>query len=233
MYRLIILLLLFISEQHTSLAQQAEAHSAYKIGITGGVALFSESDLKKVNTEVAQNLPFDVQTINNFPPYFCYGGYILVRLSHSVSIGPSYQYCTTGSRLGAKDYSGTYSFDQIIAAHSIGVQSEVLLTKIGKPLVFFETVAGIRLASWKLKEKLEIDDQEESDSEKLSAVKPFVFPGIKISWPVVRNLAISAKAGYSIDLGGKFSLSNNSDDKSETKVSFSGPRLSLAFEYGY
>jgi len=121
MQRLFLVLIFFLSGLQTLRAQTNEKQDNIKYGITGGVAFFSESYLKQINIDVIKNLPFNVQTINNFPPTICYGGYILTPLGSRISLGPSYQFYTTGSRLGAKDYSGSYTFDQIISAHSLGL----------------------------------------------------------------------------------------------------------------
>lgn len=232
MYKILVFLLLSFAFQSTSKAQDKLARP-FKIGITGGVAFFFEDDLKDINSKVKQDLPFTVETINNFPPSLCYGGYFLVPVSSGLSVGPSYQFYTTGSRLGAKDYSATYSFDQTISAHSLGIQFEFLLTKNIFPAVYFESTAGVHLASWKLKEKITTEAELSADKQKADAVKPYLYPGFKFSWPLNSSFGIAVKAGYSFDLGGKFSFDNYPDAQSDTKVSFSGPRLTAAFEFGF
>jgi hypothetical protein len=49
-------------------AQETELAPDFKIGVTGGLAVYFENDLKKINSEIIQNLPVDVELVNNFPP---------------------------------------------------------------------------------------------------------------------------------------------------------------------
>lgn len=231
MQRLFLVLLFLLSGHQTLLAQTTEKHDSIRYGITGGVAFFSESYLKQINTEAIENLPFNVQMINNFPSTICSGGYILIRLSSHISIGPSYQFYTTGSRLGAKDYSGSYSFDQIISAHSLGIQAEEMLMTIGKSAIYFENILGIHLVYLTIEEKFKIDETEKDDKEQFNALKPFIYPGLKFLFPLSSSLGIAVKAGYSLDLGG-FELGPKPNAKPATQVSFSGPRLTVAIEYG-
>lgn len=236
MKRLYILLLMLFSVQALTRAQSIETKSTekktiFKIGLTGGIAFFNEYDLKKSNAEVIRALPFDLATIDNFPPTLCYGGYVLSSLDSRISLGLSYQYYTTGSRLGAKDYSATYSFDQIISAHSLGIVAEFPLSKIGKAEFFCETTAGIHLASWKIEQNFTVGQENEKKQEKLEAIKPFFYPCFKLSYPITPHIAIAAKGGYSFDISGKFKLENDPESKSDKNVLFSGARLTLALEY--
>jgi hypothetical protein len=231
MQRVILSIIFLLTGLQTILAQPDETQHMLKFGIFGGAFYSNENDLKQLNTDVVKSLPFNVRTINDFPPYFSYGGYVLCVLSPKFSIGSSYQFYTTGSRLGAKDYSGIYSFDQIISAHSLGILTELMMIKSEKSVVYFETTVGFHLANWKMEENYNISGQEENSKEKLIAMKPFIYPGLKCSIPITSSFGIAVKAGYSFDLAGKFRPESNPKVKSNTKVSFSGPRLTIAFEY--
>jgi len=119
----IIFIIIFFVSAAGLFAQEAEVKKTYKIGLTLGAAYMPQSELRDINRQVEGDLPFAVKTINNFPPYFCYGGYILSQVSPRFAIGPGYWFYTTGSRLGARDYSGSYSFDQILTAHSFALNA--------------------------------------------------------------------------------------------------------------
>lgn len=226
-----ILLLLIFTSVFTK-AQELETKD-FKIGISGGLAVYFEKELKDINSEAIKNLPFNVETLNNFPPSFCYGAYVLNKFGNRIAIGPSYNFYTTGSRIGTKDYSGTYSFDQILSAHSLGVQFEILLLANTKSKVYFENIAGANFATWKIEETFILGEEKSNDLQELRAIKPFIYPGIKFLWPITNDLKIIAKAGASIDLAGKFSLKENSQAKSEIKANFTGPRITIGIEYGY
>lgn len=232
MKRLAFLLVLVFCKLILLQAQSVESGYKVKIGITGGFTFYNELDLEMLNSEILKDLPFTVETINNFPPYYSYGAYVLTPIGSRINIGPVYHFYTTGSRLGAKDYSASYSFDQIISAHSLGIQTEITFLRTGNLEVGFENVTGVHLARWSIEEKFSMSEQEDNDEQRLTAIKPFIFPGIKFSYPIIKGFGIAAKAGYSFDLGGKFRLEGNTtESKSEKNASFTGLRLSVALEY--
>lgn len=208
-------------------AQDAAIAPRYKIGLTGGLAVYFVNELKDINTQVINGSPFNLKTVNNFPPTFFYGGFILNRMGNRIYFGPSYSFYTNGSRLGIKDYSGSYQFDQILSTHSPGGQFEFLLHSKNKYFIIFETTAGVHFATWKMNELLKVGDEKVADEQKLQAVKPFVYPAFKIAVPVYRRLQVALKAGYSFDLAGKYKTGNM---KSNIKAPFSGPRISVNLE---
>lgn len=212
-------------------AQNTES-SRFRFGLTGGFTFYSESDLEEINNKLIAALPFDVNTINNFPPGVTYGGYALIRLGNWMYLGPNYQFYTTGSRIGAKDYSGSYTFDQILTAHALSIEIKSLIVRSERVELTFDIDLGVHLAKWEMKEFLMVSEQTAIDSKTvLTALKPFVYPAVSVYFPFNKHIGTSIKAGYSFDLGGKYSLKNDSSSKTESNASFSGPRISLSFEY--
>ena len=236
MKRLYTLILILFSIQALLVAQSNETEAIgtippFKIGITTGAAFFNETDLEKINADLVQSMPFKVETIDNFPPYRSFGGYILTPLAEKIWFGLSYQYYTTGSRLGAKDFSASYSFDQIISSHSLGFLADFTLLKIKKAELFFETTAGVHFATWKIEENLNMGEQIEKSVEQLKATIPFVYPGLKLSYPITKNVGIAVLGGYSLDIYEKYHLESNNKAKPDKQASFSGARLSVALEF--
>ncbi len=229
MYKKILILLILVIECGILKAQEKDFKD-YKVGISGGVAFYSEKDLKEINAEVLRNSPLTAEQINNFPPYFCYGAYILNRWGKKFAAGPAYNFYTTGSRFGLKDYSGSYSFDQIILAHSLGLQLELLVSKHSGYTVYLEAIAGAHFAKWRYNEELRVGGENISDKQDFSAIKPYIYPGLKFLWPVFTDYKVAFKGGYSVDLGGKF---KNENAVANTRISFSGPRLTAILEYGF
>lgn len=230
MYKIIIIALLLLLLK-PCYAQNTES-SRFRFGVTAGLALYSESDLEEINNKVIAALPFDVNTINNFPPGFTYGGYALIGLGNWIYLGPNYQFYTTGSRIGATDYSGSYTFDQILTAHALSIDIESLIIHSERVELTFDVDLGVHLAKWKMNEFLMVSEQTAIDSKTvLFALKPFVYPAVSVYLPFNKQIGTSIKAGYSFDLGGKYFLKNNFASKTESNASFSGPRISLSFEY--
>lgn len=195
-----------------------------KGSLHGGMSWLFQDDLRNINRETRNMLPFLTQTIDDFPPYLSYGGQIIMVLSPRFGMGTSYMYQTTGSRIGAKDYSATYSFDQIISAHSPGLVLEYVLADRGEWRALAELTGGVHMASWKLKEKMVLGNESEGDEYSFTAIRPYLFPALKAEYPFGKMWFAGIRLGYSFDLGGKYQLANQPDGKSELKASFSGVR---------
>lgn len=203
-----------------------------KIGANAGYATYTFDNLKSANDAVINQLPFDAEVIDDFPARFYFGGYALLKIADWYSVGPAYEFHSTGSRVGAKDYSGSYHFDQILSSHQLGLENELLVTKGLKPAVFIDVTGGVNFSAWKMEEELEVDKEViSSDKSEFSAVKPFVKPAVKISYPAYSNIKITGSAGYLFDVGGKYHLSGNKDYKSIQKIPWSGFRISLGIEF--
>lgn len=228
MKRALILVLAFL---FAIVVYSQDEKSFLKLGLTGGFGGYSYEKLSDINDAVINQLPFGAAVIDNFPDRFYFGGNALIRIANWYCAGPSYQYHSTGSRVGAKDYSGSYHFDQIISAHQLGLENEIRISKSLKPGVFFDISGGVNFSTWKTEGILEISGEKDEDRAEYVAVKPFVLPAFKISYPVYKNFTVAAQAGYLFGLGGKYHLSGNKDYQSTLKIPWSGYRFSLSLEY--
>ncbi len=228
MKRSVILVLAFL---FATVVYSQDEKSLLKLGLTGGFGGYSFENLEDINDAVINQLPFEAAVIDNFPDRFYFGGVALIRVANWYWAGPSYQFHSTGSRVGAKDYSGSYHFDQILSAHQLGLKNEIRISKTMKPAVFLDISGGVNFSTWKTEEVLEILGEKDKDHSEYVAVKPFVLPAFKISYPVYKNFTVAAQAGYLFDLGGKYHLSGNKDYQSTLKIPWSGYRFSIGIEY--
>lgn len=201
-----------------------------KLGAFGGYASYSFDYLKDVNAQAINQLPFDAAVTDDFPSRVYFGGSVLLRLTNWYYIGPAYEFHSTGSRLGAKDYSGIYSFDQILTTHQLGIENEIRISKGLKPAVFFDITGGVNFSAWKMNEVLDVSGSREEDKSDFASIKPFVLPVLKLSYPVCRNISAFAKGGYLVDAGGKYHLKSNKDAQSEQKIPWNGFRISAGLE---
>jgi hypothetical protein len=225
-YLIFVLVFLFASAVYSQ-----DEKSLLKLGLTGGYAGYSFEKLEDINDAVIEQMPFDSEIIDNFPDRFYFGGTALIRIANWYWAGPSYQYHTTGSRVGAMDYSGSYHFDQILSAHQLGLENEIRISKSLKPAIFLDISGGVNFSNWKMDEVLEISGETEQEQSEYVAIKPFVLPALKISYPVYNNFSVAAQAGYLFDFGGNYHLSGNKDYKSTLKIPWSGYRFSIGVEY--
>jgi hypothetical protein len=224
-------LILVLSFLFATVVYSQDEKSLLKLSLTGGFGGYSFEKLSDINDAVINQLPFEAAVIDNFPDRFYFGGVALIRLANWYWAGPSYQFHSTGSRVGAKDYSGSYHFDQILSAHQLGLENEIRISKSTKPAVFLDIGGGVNFSTWKTEEVLEISGETDEDRSEYVAVKPYLLPSFKVSYPVYKNFTVAAQAGYLFDLGGKYHLSGNKDYQSTLKIPWSGYRFSLALEY--
>ena len=223
---ILVLAFLFATEVYSQ-----DEKSLLKLSLTGGFGGYSFEKLSDINDAVINQLPFEAAVFDNFPDRFYFGGVALIRVANWYWAGPSYHYHSTGSRVGAKDYSASYHFDQILSTHQLGLENEIRISKTMKPVVFLNICGGVNFSTWKTEEVLEISGEKDEDLAEYVAVKPFVLPAFKISYPVYKNLSVAAQAGYLFDLGGKYHLSGNKDYQSTLKIPWSGYRFSIGLEY--
>lgn len=224
-----ILIILFVFSVVFGKAQ--ENLPKLKVEIAGGFSTYSFENLERLNTEVAENLPFGTAVVDNFPYRIFYGGSVLLRLADWYSAGPAYEFHTTGSRIGARDYSGSYSFDQILTTHQLGLENEIKVSMGIKPAVFLDLTGGVNFSSWKMEEMLDLTEEFQEDKNEFSAIKPFVYPAVKLSFPVYAQLSVLLKAGYLFDVGGKYKNTENRDFQSTQKIPWNGFRVSLGVSW--
>ena len=202
-----------------------------------GIATYKMDPLKKLNELTEENLPFPVRKINNFDPGFYLGGILQIPLFYNIELCLRYQYNTTGSRIGQKDYSGYYTFDQIVNGHLLGIEPEIIIDEKEHHRVSFSIMSGALFTTVKTEETLEVSGDKEQDSEYLSAFSVPVYPSLKLSVPVIIDwITGSFSLGYLFDTGGKVHLKDNRDailmvDDKYIRTEWSGWRIALGLKF--
>jgi hypothetical protein len=186
-------------------------HSQVSFSAFGGFATYKMAQLKEFNEVIKETLPFDVGTVDNFKPGFYFGASAQAVPFSNLLFGLRYQFNTTGSRIGTKDYSGYYSFDQIVNGHLIGIEPGVIMTETAKYRLTLTIMSGALFTNIKSKETLSISGEKEESSENLSAFSIPVYPSLTLSIPVIDLISVCFSAGYLIDTGGKVHLKGNSN----------------------
>ena len=203
-----------------------------------GVGTYGMADLKEINRQQALNLPIETIKVDNFNPGFFPGISANTELSEYLSLGFYYQYYTTGSRIGQRDYSGYYAFDQIVNGHFISLAPEFLIEESDFISVSFVLQAGFIFSSMKIKETLSLSGQTQSDSETFAAGSFSVLPEVKACIPVYKMISGIASIGYFYDSGGKIHLKGNHKavvhlNDSPVKSGWSGFRVSLGIRFDF
>jgi hypothetical protein len=89
------------------------------VGASIGYSTFSMGDLKELQNELLNQLPFDGKIVESFPGYLNYSINIsLARptLYYGIVLGRT----STGARISYSDYSGSYSLDQLAQMTYLG-----------------------------------------------------------------------------------------------------------------
>lgn len=224
-----ILLILLILNSHLLSAQELEPK--LRFGISGGFGTFNQGDPKSLNQDAIDQLPFEAKIIDEFKPNFNFGAYAQYQLFKRFWVGPEYRYYYTGSRLGQKDYSGVYSFDQYLHAHAIGLKMGYVVAEIDRFSFQMQLNSGMGFTKWKMDSKLTISENTESQIDKLKGFGWYALPSFAANYKIFQGLSLVGTAGYSLDLVKKYKYEANSDIKIVKNPDWSGLRLTLGLEY--
>ena len=209
-----------------------------KLGLSlfTGYASYKMDMLKEVNQYMEESLPFEVKTVNNFDPGFYFGATIQTGILHRVSLGLVFQYHTTGSRIGQKDYSGSYTFNQIANGYLAGIKPEISILDSKSFNLSASVTSGLLFTGLKMSESLVLFEIENNNSESLSALSVAIYPAINFSVPVTSKFIWFLSSGRMFDTGGKVHLSDNKDailkiNENEVKTGWSGWRISTGLKF--
>lgn len=206
-----------------------------KFGIMGGYDFFAQDELKAVNTSVINSLPFESKVINDFKPSFYFGTYLQYELFNHFDIGPSYEYHYSGSRVGSRDYSGQFIFDQYIHTHQIALKIDYALVSSDRIEVCIQLNGGVNLSSWKMDTDFELGDngqfENQQSTDELEGFSWHISPAIKCAYQLVPKISLTAAAAYAFDLDPKYHYKDNKDWKATQSPEWSGVNISLGLEF--
>ncbi len=183
-----------------------EVLSQISFSVYGGLATYEMGNLKEINKRQATSLPIESVKINNFDPGLYLGASVNLRLTRQLSLGLNYQHNSTGSRLGQRDYSGFYAFDQIVTNRLIGMEPEIIIEQHSFARISISLMTGISVTSLEMKEKLSVYNLQEESSKSFTAASVPLYGGLKLYLPVFDFVSGTVALGYLHDTGGKFHL---------------------------
>ncbi len=224
-------ILLIILILNSLLLSAQEQQPKFRFGISGGFGTFNQGDPKSLNQTAIDQLPFDAKIIDEFEPNFNFGGYTQYQLFNRFWVGPEYRYYYTGSRLGQKDYSGVYTFDQYLHTHTVGFKMGYVLAEIDRFSFLIQLNSGVGFTKWKMESKLTLSGNSDSEIDKLKGFSWYALPSFVANYRMFWGFSLVGSAGYSLDLVKKYKYEANSDIKIEKNPDWSGLRLTLGLEY--
>jgi hypothetical protein len=220
----------------TLLLLPLNGNAQISLEITGGVATYRMIDLKSINTLQSGSLPFETVVVNNFDPGGFINAGINLQLKDDFMLGFIYCYNSTGSRIGQKDYSGYYTFDQVISGHFLCLVPESILSWRKRLGVTLSLAAGLNLTNWKMSQILTVQGLKNEENQSLVASSMNFTPAINLYVPVFKSISVKLSAGYLIDTKGKLHVKGYSDAvltyKNEAiKTGWSGFRMTGGLIY--
>jgi hypothetical protein len=180
-----------------------------KVGLsmTIGIGSYAMTDLRSINDAA---LPaFDSKLVTDFPAYWNFQP----RLSliwDRCSLGFEYTMQYTGSRISAKDYSGEYKFDMLVASDNVGIYFGWQLIRKSRFRLSGEAHSGMAFTKLDVDYSLELNNTTVDEFSGRSRVNNFYFqPGLAFDYFIFPKVNLGLSAGYYFDMGNQsFSIFN-------------------------
>lgn len=207
-----------------------------KVGVLSGYAFFKQGDLNEINQNVISQLPFVVRTIDDFKPYLYYGAYFQFELIRHFYVGPDYEYHYNGSRVGTKDYSGLFSFDQYVHTHQVGLKIDYLFASLPRTVFNIEMNAGANITDWRVVSNLEIKGiggYSELEHSEFKGLSWHLSPTLKLEYRIISHVYLLGAFAYSFDVMKKYHYTRYKDFEVVKTPDWSGLKLSLGFEFNF
>ena len=189
---------------------------------------------KSVVNNIRNEVGIPVKIVESFPAYYSYQFQILFYLPKNFRLGGFFDYASTGGRVHYRDYSGKYSFDQIVTKKTLGTVAERLFPHKDNHLGFSLILKGfISFSDLNIRENLtigEVTDGQDLDFVAISiGIEPALRYEINFSY-ITSGLEI----GYRIGFSGFYHLEDYDDtyllnDGKEISPEWNGFKISLSF----
>lgn len=205
---------------------------SFELGIGSGIGTYTMTDLKNLNNKISANFPFETRLVSNFPPYWFYSPFIIVK-GNNFGFGVCYSFKSTGSRISSKDYSGEYRFDMTIYSNS-----PCFYLKYDIPIYYninlgIYSKLGLNYSNLKMNEFLEVNNTILTNtSNKFDFQNEFYQPGFEMDYKY-NIIGIKFDIGYLFQFTDGIIISkSNSENNSNLgviKPTWNGCRIGLSF----
>jgi hypothetical protein len=193
MKKTVLVLLLHLTAGISMYSQQLSA------GFSTGVGTYSMSELKTLND--AMQPDFDAKLVSDFPAWFYYTPSLQYR-SGKFTIGLTYTFQSTGSRISAKDYSGEYRFDMKVHSNNLGICAAMDLKTWSKSRLSLYAEPGLSFSGLEIIQYLNLLGTVVGDETiRFKALNYYLEPGIGYSYSFVPFLTAAVNLGYYFQAG--------------------------------
>jgi hypothetical protein len=196
----LLLLMLFIPSVRTE---------GQKFKITGDIhyGQYRMKDLKKVQNFKLQELGLPGQITENFPWTLQYSGEFNMEYT-KFSMGFSYFFCTSGSRVSYGDYSGVINMDVKAICNGFGPTVKLFFYKDEKLAIGPGIQIPLMFSRITEKNNVRIFEVSQIYSEKTYSWSMGIFPSLEAEYNLSR-FSLGLKISYLIDSRGRLVHSND------------------------
>lgn len=182
-----------------------------KAGFVSGFDFYKQEGLRNWNQYTIDNSPFEVKIIDEFIPRPIIGSYVQYFFTSRFSVGPEYSYHYSGSRIGTRDYSGLFSFDQYVKVHQIGLKFDYSVMIRNRSSVMLEINTGAGFTRWEMKTDLELGENleyVEKSAVSIKGISWYTSPALVYQF-TFKHLGLFSSISYSFEPLKKFKFENN------------------------
>jgi hypothetical protein len=169
------------------------------IGFSTGVGTYSMSELKSLNEALQPD--FDAKLVTDFPAWFYYKPSFRIRFE-KLTLGLTYTYQSTGSRISAKDYSGEYRFDMKVHSNNPGIYLALDIYTQNKSRLSVYAEPGLSFSSLEINQYLYLLGSVINEHTiSFEALNFYLLPGIDYSCSFFPSFTATVNLGYYIQAG--------------------------------
>jgi hypothetical protein len=208
------------------LCMTAEIYSQkVQFSMTAGLGSYAMTDLRSVNEAVMPD--FDSRLVTDFPPYWFFQPRLnLIWTKFNLGFEYTIQY--TGSRISAKDYSGEFTYDMLIASDNVGLFFGWELIRKNRFRLAVEAHSGMAFTKLDVDYSFQLNNTIIEEYSSRSRVTNFYLqPGLSCDYFIFPQMSLGLSAGYYFDIGNpNFTIFND-----EVGAQWRGYRIGLTMGY--
>jgi hypothetical protein len=197
---------------------------------------YAMGDLKELSNLLKYEVPVQAKIMQQFPSTYDFGFNILYQYT-KWRIGASYCHFSTGSHLSYEDYSGSLQVNQVISAHTIGVDAKYEFIGAKWFHMFLNVNPVLVNSEHTVSSYMKVFDSQNSEELKFVSTNGGINLKLEMAY-AVRNIEIGVFAGYFFDFKGTLYFSSNEKiyltvNNEKAYSDWSGSRLGITLCYKF
>lgn len=178
-------------------------------GIQSGIGFYRMQSFHKLNESIASTLPSDDAITSDFPPYVYFQAEAdLGFIDNKFSIGIVASTHSTGSRIYYSDYSGKYSYDNVLLDYTLGTIFKARLFRFSKIDINTYAEFGFSSTTLTTDEYFQIGNDFAERRQTYDSSPAYFEPGFRFVYNF-NKLNIGLNMGYALNIQDTFTVVGN------------------------